>query len=107
MTAPLGRTIDVKTITGSTPDVDGNPVPVETTTTVVGHWRQLSSDELGADEIGRTVFRVYLPIDTTVDADSRLVLGADVTEVAGSPQTLYNPRTRLPEMIVCRAKVTQ
>jgi len=106
--ARFTRTIAVKAVTGSTTDADGNPVPVETSTDVVGHWRQLSADELGPDALDALAFRVYLPADTVIDAGARLDLGlGDLVEVIGTPHPLYNPRTRDTVALAVRAEVAR
>ena len=103
--ARFTRTIGVRAITGTTSDDYGNPVPVETVTNIVGHWRQLSADELGPDAIGQTAYRVHLPADTSISAGARLDLDGVSAEVIGNPQELYNPRTSTVVAVVARAEV--
>lgn len=101
------RDIGVRAITGTTTDDYGNPVPVETVTTVVGHWRQLSADELGPNEVDAVAYRVHLPADTVLDAGARLDLDGELVEVVGTPQPLYDPRRRAVVALVCRAEVAR
>ena len=63
------RTVTVLDASSSTVDEYGTPVVVETPTDVLGHWRQLSADELG-ENVALVAFRVYLPVSAEVDAST-------------------------------------
>lgn len=101
----MTRPVTVRTITSTTTDDYGNPVPVETSTAVLGHWRHLSADEVGPNTIPERSFRVHVPADTVVDAGSRVDLDGVSAEVIGTPHALYNPRTGLTPAVVFRAEV--
>ena len=100
------RTVTVLATSPSTPDEYGTPTYTETSTDVLGHYRQLSADELG-ENVELVAFRVYLPTSAQVDAGDRLTLGAISVEVVGQPTELYDARTGLVVGKALRAEVAQ
>lgn len=98
------RTISVLSADTAGVDEYGNPVVTETSVDVLGHYRQLSADELG-ENVSESAWRVYLPAETSVAAGDRLILGALTVEVVGLAQELYDVGTGLVVGKALRAEV--
>lgn len=85
----------------------GNTVPsTASSVAIVGYLEQLQSVETMTDrDVSVGDWVAYLPADTAVNAQDRIVFGSQTFEVDGEPWQVYNPRIRQVSHLQAKLKV--
>lgn len=106
ITSLLNQTVTIQRRSATGTDDYGNEVPGTTSSvTTVGYVEQAVAEEITVDrETYVTDWRVFLPAGTAIDGSDRVVHGAKVFEVVGSPHEVWNPRTQIIHHIEARAR---
>lgn len=87
-------------------DIYGNTTDATSgTTTTVGYLEQTAATEVIVDRATYTSEHLlFLPSDTTIDANDRTTVDADTFEVIGPPHNVWNPRLQIVSHIECRLR---
>lgn len=94
-TALMSRTCTIThRTTGTDRDEYNNPVPSETTTTVLGELQQSTGSERTVDaDLQRGEWVLFLVPDAVIDGGDVVTIDGDEYEVNGPPWACRHPRT--------------
>lgn len=106
LAALLNQPLTIQRRASTSTDEYGDDVPGTVSTVEThGYVEQTEATEVTVDrETYRTDWLVVLPAGTPIDGSDRIIHGARLLEVIGSPHEAWNPHRRAVDHIEARAR---